>query len=105
MPVIKSARKKLRKDRKMEKLNSVVKEGYRSAVKKAQKSKTPENVKLAVKLIDKATKKRLLHKNKAARLKSKLSKLAKPASKSNTLANSAAKKISKPASKKLPKKK
>lgn len=78
MPVIKSAKKKLKQDRKREKLNSKVKESYRTAVKEAQKGKSFEKVKLAVKLVDKASKKGIIHKNKAARIKSRLSKIAKP---------------------------
>lgn len=78
MPVIKSAKKKLRQDKKREQLNSKIKLSFRNAVKDAEKNKTFEKVKLATKLIDKASKKGIIHKNKAARLKSRLSKIAKP---------------------------
>lgn len=81
MPVIKSAKKKLKQDKKRTRLNSKVKVSYRNAVKDAQKTKTFEKVRLAVSLIDKASKKGIIHKNKAARLKSRLSKVAKPTSK------------------------
>lgn len=91
MPVIKSAKKKLRQDRKREKLNSKIKLSYRNAVKNAQKAKTYEKIKLAVKLIDKASEKGIIHKNKAARLKSGLSKIAKPASNSKEIQKSAKK--------------
>jgi small subunit ribosomal protein S20 len=95
MPVIKSAKKKLRQDKKREKANSVVESNFRLAIKDAQKTKSFEKVKNAVKLIDKATKRKIIHKNKAARLKSKLSKIAKP-----TLKTKAVSKSTKKASKK-----
>lgn len=78
MPVIKSAKKKLRQDKKREKINNLLRKTFKNAVKEAQKSKTAEKIKKAVKLVDKAVKKKLIHKNKAARIKSGLSKLIKP---------------------------
>ena len=78
MPVIKSAKKKLRQDRKREKTNNLLRKTFRDAVKEARKSKTAEKIKKAVKLVDKAAKKKLIHKNKAARIKSGLSKFVKP---------------------------
>lgn len=77
MPVIKSAKKKLRQDKKREKTNRLLRDAFRGAIKDAQKSKSSENVLKAVKLVDKAVKKKLIHKNKAARIKSSLSKLVK----------------------------
>ena len=77
MPVIKSAKKKLRQDKKREKRNKLLKTSFKNAVKDAQKSKSAKNILNAVKLTDKAVKKRLIHKNKAARIKSALSKLVK----------------------------
>ncbi len=91
MPVIKSAKKKLKQDRKREKLNNKVRIAYRDAVKVAQKSKNAEKVRIAVKFIDQASKKGIIHKNKAARLKSRLSKLAKPGAKTKTPAKPIAK--------------
>ena len=81
MPVIKSAKKKLRQDKKREKVNNLLRKAFKDAIKDAQKSKNAEKVKKAVKLVDKAVKKNLIHKNKAARIKSRLSKLVKPAAK------------------------
>ncbi|MBI2036468.1 30S ribosomal protein S20 [Candidatus Microgenomates bacterium] len=78
MPIIKSAIKKLRQDRKRTKINRAKKENLKELIKKAKKSKTAEAVKKAQSAIDKAAKTHLIHKNKAARLKSALSKLAKP---------------------------
>ncbi|OGH48210.1 MAG: hypothetical protein A3A51_04260 [Candidatus Levybacteria bacterium RIFCSPLOWO2_01_FULL_39_10] len=75
MPVTKSAKKKLRKDRNRKKENLKFASEYKEALKKARKSPTAKNVSEAFKKIDKATKKNLIHKNKAGRLKSSLSKL------------------------------
>ena len=77
MPVIKSAKKKLRHDRKVEKVNDSLRKGLKEALKEAQKQKSSEKIRNAVKTVDKAVKKGLIHKNKAARIKSKLSKLVK----------------------------
>jgi small subunit ribosomal protein S20 len=85
MPVIKSAKKKLRKDRKREKQNNEIKLNFRNAVKEAKKTKTLEKVKTAVTLVDKAVKRGIIHKNKAARIKSRLSKVSKPTPKSKTV--------------------
>jgi small subunit ribosomal protein S20 len=78
MPVIKSAIKKLRKDRKREKENDTFRAALEKAIKAAKKAKTAKSVSSAVSIIDKAVKKNLLHKNRAARFKSQLSKLARP---------------------------
>lgn len=77
MPVIKSAKKKLRQDKKREKANKILRNAFRNAIREAQKSKTSEKIIKAVKLVDNAAKKKLIHKNKAARIKSSLSKLVK----------------------------
>lgn len=77
MPVIKSARKKLKQDKKREKTNKDLKLAFKEAVKTAQKVKTADKIAKAFKLTDRAVKKKLIHKNKAARIKSRLSKLVK----------------------------
>ena len=76
MPVIKSAIKKLRKDRKREKVNDAQRAALESAIRKARKS--PSKINAAFSAIDRAVKKNIIHKNKAARIKSSLSKLSKP---------------------------
>lgn len=75
MPVIKSAKKKLRKDRKREIVNKNLKNLFKKSIKLAEKNPSEANVKKAVKIIDKTAKKNIIHKNKAARIKSKLAKL------------------------------
>lgn len=77
MPIIKSAVKALRQDKKRAKINMPVKKKFREAVKKARKKPTLKNLKQAYSILDKAAKKKIIHKNKAARLKSRLAKLLK----------------------------
>lgn len=75
MPVTKSAIKKLRQDRKRESTRALFDRKVKSALKKAQKEKSVIAINLSYSLIDKAVKNHILHSNKAARLKSSLSKL------------------------------
>ncbi len=78
MPVIKSAIKKLRKDRKRERENDAFRNELDKTVKEAKKLKTSKAVSSASSILDRAVKKNLLHKNRAARIKSSLAKLAGP---------------------------
>lgn len=79
MPIIKSAKDKLRKDRKKTKRNSAYKESFRKTLKGLRTSsltkKTAKAVQEAYSKIDKALKKKIISKNKAARLKSQAGKL------------------------------
>ncbi len=75
MPVIKSAKKKLRKDKKLTVRNKVVKNLFKKTIKETEKNPTQESVRKAVKIIDKTAKKNIIHPNKASRLKSRLTKL------------------------------
>lgn len=76
MPVIKSAIKKLRRDRKKEKQNDFFRKNLDKALRIAEKEKSASKIKDAVSILDKGVKKNLMHKNKAARIKSRLTKLA-----------------------------
>jgi small subunit ribosomal protein S20 len=78
VPNIKSAKKKVRQDKKRKKLNEKYRRSMQSVVKSLNtaKSKSKEAIKKAFSTIDKATKKKIIHKNKAARLKARISKLA-----------------------------
>lgn len=81
MPVIKSAKKKLRQDKKRTLQNKRIENLLKEIVKKAQKNPSDENIKKAISVVDKAIKKKIIHKNKGARIKSSLSRLltkAKP---------------------------
>lgn len=74
MPVIKSAKKKLRKDKKITVENKRLKSILKDTLKQAEKKPTEANIKKAVKVVDKIAKKNIIHKNKASRIKSRLSK-------------------------------
>lgn len=80
MPVIKSAIKKLRQDRKHEAQNDILRASLKMSVRAAKKSKSGKSVSKAMSIVDKAAKNNLIHKNKASRMKVTLSKLAKPSS-------------------------
>lgn len=80
MPVIKSAIKKLRQDRKHEKQNDILRDALKSAVRSAKKTKSAKAVTKAMSIVDKSAKNNIIHKNKASRMKSSLAKIAKPAS-------------------------
>jgi len=84
MPVIRSAKKKLKVDKKRESANKKAESFINLVVKKAFKKPTLESVRIAVKAIDKGVKKDIYHKNKAARIKSRLAKLIGKKSESST---------------------
>lgn len=77
MPITKQASKKLRHDRVRTKQNAKIRHDVDMMVKKARKMPTVKTVSLAYQILDKATKARSIHKNAAARTKSRLSKLLK----------------------------
>jgi len=76
MPVIKSAKKKLRQDKKRTLNNKKLRDLLKTALKAAGKKSTSENISKAFKAIDKAAKARIIHKNKAGRMKSALAKVS-----------------------------
>lgn len=76
MPVTKQARKKLRQDLKREIRNRDLKSKFKKTLKSTRTSPTAKKLSEASKVIDKAAKKNVIHKNKAARLKSRLAKLS-----------------------------
>lgn len=76
MPILKSAIKKLRIDKKRTRINRARKEALKKLVKEALRSKSNPKVLQAISFVDKMAKVHLIHKNKAARLKSRLSKSA-----------------------------
>lgn len=83
MPITKSAKKALRVSRRKRVANLVTIKKYKDAVKAVRKSgkDDPKLLSNAYKQLDKAAKKNLIHRNKAARLKSRLASAA-PRSKS-----------------------
>jgi ribosomal protein S20 len=111
MPIIKSAKKRVRVARKATVRNSKTKRSLKSALKLFAKSPSSKSHSAAQSNLDKAAKKGVIHKNKAARLKKQAAARAKasgvkPAAK-KAAAKPAAKKTAakKPAAKKAPAKK
>ena len=78
MPVIKSAKKKLRQDKKSTLKNVKIEVELKDAVKKATIKPSEKTLRDATSFIDKAAKRNIIHKNKAARLKSRLARLLNP---------------------------
>ena len=81
MPNIKSAKKRVITSAKKRDNNLLTKSSMKTAVKKSEraikandKALAEENLKVAIKRIDKAVASGLIHKNKAARQKSRLTK-------------------------------
>lgn len=75
MPIIRSALKKVRKDKVRTARNSKRENALKSLIKKARTTKSAKDLKTVFSALDKAAKVKLIHPNKSARLKSRLSKL------------------------------
>lgn len=75
MPVIKSAIKKLKQDRKKEQVNDLWRKKVQDVLRSARKTRKVDVIEEAFSVIDKAAKHNIFHENKAARLKSQLSKI------------------------------
>jgi small subunit ribosomal protein S20 len=93
MPVTKQAIKKVRADRRKAIYNLKVKKTLKAAVSAFRKKPTKAGLVAVYRIVDRAAKTNVIHKNKASRLKSRLSRLisskVKPP-KSSTLAAGAA---------------
>lgn len=76
MPNIQSAKKDLRKSRAAAVRNRAQRSALRTALKKAKAGGTADERLSAVSLLDRAARKGLIHRNAAARQKSKLAKRA-----------------------------
>lgn len=76
MPVTQSAAKALRRDQHRAKVNQRIRRRLREALKQARQKPTPKALRVAASFLDRAAKKQVIHRNKAARLKSRLTKLA-----------------------------
>ena len=82
MPIIKSAKKALRVSKRRKLENDLVRAKIKSAVKgaklsiSAKKEDANEKIQTLYKELDLAAKKNVIHKNKAARLKSRITKAA-----------------------------
>lgn len=82
MPNIKSAKKRVKQSAKKQEINTLVTSRMKTAIKKVEKEvkagnkeEATKNLNNAVKNIDKALSSGLIHKNKAAREKSRLTKM------------------------------
>ncbi len=82
MPNIKSAKKRVRSNNRKKDVNTLVMSSMKTAIKKFERSvnegnkeQAATNYNIAFQRIDKANDSGLVHKNKAARLKSRLSKM------------------------------
>lgn len=76
MPIIKSAIKKVRKDKKRTKVNNIYVKAYQTTLKNIRKGgpDVKKLINLFYSQIDKAVKHHVIHKNKALRLKSRASR-------------------------------
>jgi small subunit ribosomal protein S20 len=105
MPLIKSAKKRVKTAKKASVRNSKTKRTLKSALKVFAKKPTAKSHSHAESNVDKAVKKGLVHKNKAARTKRKLSAHAKAAGVKHTAVKKAVVKKAapkKPVAKKKP---
>lgn len=78
MPVTKTAKRALRGSKNKAEVNKLLIKKLEIAIRLAKKSKSAKEIVSAVSLADKAVKKHIIHKNKASRIKSQLSKLIAP---------------------------
>jgi small subunit ribosomal protein S20 len=77
VPNLASAKKNMRKSRAAAIRNRAQKSALRTALKRASSASSAEDRLAAVKLLDRASRKGLIHKNAAARHKSRLAKAGK----------------------------
>jgi small subunit ribosomal protein S20 len=94
MPLLKNAKKALRASQRKQVINTRVRSRVKTYYDKVKKTKAEADLPAAFSAIDKAVKKNLIHKNKAARLKSSLARLTQTATSASptTTRASAAKK-------------
>jgi small subunit ribosomal protein S20 len=88
MPIKKAAKKYMRVTARKTEKNRKIKGNFRSAMKATKTAlaaneidKAQENLKKSIKALDKAVQKKVLHKNTAARMKSRLNKSVKAVAK------------------------
>jgi small subunit ribosomal protein S20 len=77
MPILESSRKALRRDQRRTVVNRKIKEKIKLVLKTTRKNPTLKNLAEAARFLDRAAKKKVIHPQKASRLKSRLSKLLK----------------------------
>ena len=74
MPVTKTAKRALRVSKRKYTVNSQIRSKLEASIRAAFRSGKNDDVREAISNTDKAAKKMVIHKNKAARIKSRLSK-------------------------------
>jgi len=74
MPITSSAKKALRRDKRRTLVNIKIRDKMKLAVKTARAKKTAKAIAGAFSALDRAAKKNVIHKRKADRLKSRISK-------------------------------
>ncbi|MBI3397295.1 30S ribosomal protein S20 [Candidatus Woesebacteria bacterium] len=85
MPVTKTAKRALRVSTRKRQLNKSTVAGLDASIRIARKSRLVSKVLAAISLTDQAAKKKVIHANKASRIKSSLSKLLPKSKVSKTL--------------------
>lgn len=75
MPVIENARRALRGSERKRVMNDLTRTKFEVAIRAAKKTKSKQTISEAFSQVDKAAKKNVIHKNRAARIKSRLAKL------------------------------
>jgi len=75
MPIIQSAKKKMRQDKKRTQRNKIKKDNVKALIKNMRREPNAEALSKLSSALDKSVKTKFIHPNKAARLKSRLSKL------------------------------
>jgi ribosomal protein S20 len=80
MPLTTSAKRALRKDRRRTVVNLRIQRRVKQAVDQAKKDPSAKNLQQAYSVLDRAAKKQVIHKSKAARVKSHLAKKGPPQS-------------------------
>lgn len=78
MPVTKTAKRALRVSKRKYQVNQRIRTDLEASIRIAEKNGKESDIKKAISTADKAAKNNVIHKNKAARIKSRLSKLFKP---------------------------
>lgn len=95
MPILQNAKKALRSSQKKAVYNQKVKSKVKNMIDKMKKEPSVEALNNVFSAIDKAVKRNIFHKNKAARLKSQMSKLLKVEAKITKKTTAKTKKVAK----------
>ncbi len=92
MPITKTAKRALRSSNRKRLVNDRLRVKLETAMRVAKRDKTKKAVLTAISYTDRAAKKKIMHKNKAANLKSMLSRLASKEPKTEDKTNKTSKK-------------